>query len=156
MSPTARRWLLIVAGAALAWYLVICLAWAFRPLTDAQFVGNNPVKGTPVAQTVACNTLFAGTPRSKPLPDLKKISPNTPQGVTAANLTKYPGLATWGGYVYTRTACVSVQRQARVLFGIDTGAFLIVIGAISAVAIRLRRREVEPPLPKPTMATAAA
>lgn len=109
----------MAAGAVAVWYLVVLFSWAVRPLHDAIPVGTNPRDGKPVSQEVACNTLFAGHAHDGPLPTLPTRLPIYGQQ-----------------YEYNRTACTLVQRDARVVFGLDTLGALIVIGGLLYAALR--------------------
>ena len=164
MSPAASRWLKIVAAALTVWYLSVVFIWALRPLHDAIPIGLDPRTNAPVSKTVECNTLFESGAHDKPLPDLKLTAPvrdtlakDHKNYVVSdpALLKKYPQLAGWTGYVYNRTGCITVHNQARIVFGLDTLGYLVAMGAVGAVAVRLRRTPAPPPI-KPLMAAASA
>lgn len=119
MQGRGRRILLLAAGAVAVWYLVVLFSWAVRPLHDAIPVGVNPRDGKPVSQEVACNTLFATYAHEGALPTLPTRLPIYGQQ-----------------YEYNRTACTLVQRDARVVFGLDTLGAIVVIGGLLYVALR--------------------
>ena len=114
--------------------LVIGL-WAARPLEDSVPVGldwSPTVQDPPepqrlVSQDVECNTLFASSARpDEPLPTLAE----QPEGRPALD--------------YQRDPCELVQRQARIVFGLDV---LFTAGALTAlvwITRRLRHRDVTP------------
>ena len=103
--------LFLLAGAALVVWYVVVLVWALRPLSDSVPIGLDADK-RPVSQTVECNGLFDGTAIEGTLPVV--VAPND----------------------YTRSACTAVQRDARVVFGLDTVAFVLGI----ALLVVARRR----------------
>jgi hypothetical protein len=119
-----RRVALIGAGATAVWYLLVVVFWALQPLTDAVPVGIDYTQSPPaaVSVTVDCQSLFASAPRGdSPLPTLKE----QPKGS--------PPLG------YQREPCVIVQQQARIVFAIDTAAFLVVMVGFVWLAVRRRR-----------------
>jgi hypothetical protein len=119
MQGRGRRIILLAAGAVAVWYLVVLFSWAVRPLHDAIPVGLNPRDGKPVSQDVACNTLFAGHAHDGALPLLPTRLPLYGQQ-----------------YEYNREACTLVQRDARIVFGLDTLGMIVVIGGLLYVALR--------------------
>ena len=119
MQGRGRRILLLAAGAVTVWYLVVLFSWAIRPLHDAIPVGVNPRDGKPVSQEVSCNTLFAANAHDGALPTLPTRLPLFGQQ-----------------YVYNRSACTLVQRDARIVFALDTLGAIVVIGGLLYVAQR--------------------
>jgi len=122
----ARRILLLAAGAVAVWYVVILFTWALRPLSDAIPVGMDYTLKNPrlVSQEVDCNTLFDNRARSRdPLPELKPqpLNPLSPQIVPLQ---------------YQREACTLVQRDARIVFGLDTLGAIVVITGLVYFALR--------------------
>ena len=116
MARTDRLFLL--AGAVLVvWYAVV-VVWAIRPLTDAVPIGLD-TDGRPISQTVECDDLFSGTASDGSLPVV--VAPND----------------------YTRGACSAVQRDARLVFGLDTAAAVVGMAALVAVRRRARRHAAE-------------
>ena len=109
----------MAAGAVAVWYLVVLFSWALRPLHDAIPVGVNPRDGKPVSQEVSCNTLFAGNAHDGALPTLPTRLPLFGQQ-----------------YVYNRAACTLVQRDARIVFALDTLGAIVVIGGLLYIALR--------------------
>jgi hypothetical protein len=119
MQGRGRRILLLAAGGVAVWYLVVLFSWALRPLHDAIPVGVNPRDGKPVSQEVSCNTLFAGHAHEGALPTLPTRLPLYGQQ-----------------YVYNRDACTLVQRDARIVFTLDTLGAIVVIGGLLYIALR--------------------
>ena len=128
----------MAAGAVALWYLVVLFSWAVRPLHDAIPVGVNPRDGKPVSQEVACNTLFATYAHEGALPTLPTRLPIYGQQ-----------------YEYNRTACTLVQRDARVVFGLDTLGAIVVIGGLLYVALRSPMLAPVPPPASNSYATSA-
>lgn len=118
MQGRGRRILFLVAAAVAVWYLIVIFSWAARPLNDAIPIGADP-SGKPVSKTVECNTLFSSAASAGTLPVLA---------------TKLPLFG--DQYVYNRPACDLVQRDARIVFGLDTIGAIIVIGGLLFVALR--------------------
>ncbi len=118
MQGRGRRILFLVAGAVAVWYLIVIFSWAARPLNDAIPIGVSPA-GKPVSMAVDCNTLFSAAAHDGALPILP---------------TKLPLFA--DQYVYNRAACELVQRDARIVFGLDTLGAIVVIGGLLFVAMR--------------------
>ncbi len=119
---------MIGATALLAWYLCVLLLWAVQPLSDAVPIGTDwsptvlvpPKAQKQVSQAVDCNTLFAGSARdSSPLPGLNP----QPQGRDALT--------------YSRGACSAVQRDARIVFGLNTLFVLVALTGLILVTRRL-------------------
>jgi hypothetical protein len=125
-----NRWFPIVGAALTIWYVVI-LIWAVRPLADAVPVGLDP-DGRPVSQVVECHHLFADTAIAGTLPVVEP--PNE----------------------YTRGACTAVQRDARIVFGIDTAVFVLGLGGLVLGWRRVRRRLAIDALPAADGVTAGA
>jgi len=125
----------MVAGAVAVWYLVVLFSWALRPLHDAIPVGINPRDGKPVSQDVTCNTLFESPAHEGVLPILPTRLPLFGQQ-----------------YVYNRPACTLVQRDARIVFGLDTLGAIVVIGGLLYVALRTPAFEPAPPAARTTYA----
>ena len=119
MQGRGRRTLLLVAGAVAVWYLVVLFSWAVRPLHDSVPIGLDPAKGQPVSQSVTCNTLFASTTHDGALPTLRTILPLTSEQ-----------------FAYNRPACALVQKDARIVFGLDTLGMLVVVGGLLYIALR--------------------
>lgn len=129
MSSIARRSLLMVAAALLTWYLSVLFLWALRPLEDHIPIGVDPVKHQAVSQTVACNTLFAGSPRpAVAMPGLRPLLPLTGQQ-----------------FGYERNPCNLVQHDARLVFALNSLVLAVAGGGLVFVAIRLHRRGSAPP-----------
>ena len=118
MARTNR--LILLVGAALTVWYVVVLVWALRPLHDAVPIGLD-ADSRPVSQTVECHDLFAATPGGGSLPVV--APPNE----------------------YTRGACATVQRHARLVFGIDTAALLLGLAALVLVRRRARRLAADEP-----------
>jgi hypothetical protein len=115
----------LLVGAALTVWYVIVLVWALRPLSDAVPIGLDADQ-RPVSQTVECDDLFSGTAIDGTLPVV--VAPNE----------------------YTRDACVAVQRDARVVLGLDTAVAVFGMAALVVVWRRARRHAAdEPPVPVP-------
>jgi hypothetical protein len=123
MERRTRRILLITAGAVAVWYLVVALAWAVRPLSDSIPIGTDYTLKQPhlVSQKVACNSLFDDTASDGLLLTLKP----QPKG--------FPPLG------YQRSACTIVQRDARIVFGLDSLGAFVVIGGLLYLALRRQR-----------------
>ena len=125
-----RRFALIGMVATVAWYVCVVLLWAIQPLNDSVPVGvdNTLTPAKLVSVSVDCNGLFDSAPRDgSPLPALKA----QPQGK--------PKLA------FQREPCGVVHTHARVVFAIDTAAFVGVVALFVWLAIR-RRRSAQPPI----------
>ena len=120
-----NRLFLLVGAALTVWYVVV-LVWALRPLSDAVPIGLD-AENRPVSQTVECHDLFAATASDGSLPVV--VAPNE----------------------YTRGACETVQRNARLVFGIDTAAFVLGL----AVLVVIRRRALRLAADEPTVAVPA-
>lgn len=106
--------LFLLAGAALVVWYVVVIVWAVRPLSDSVPIGLDP-DGRPMSQTVECRDLFAGTSTDGALPIV--AAPNE----------------------YTRGACSAVQRDARLVFGLDTAAFVLGVAALVVARRRAHR-----------------
>ena len=133
MSSRVRRPVIIAAVALIGWYVVIVLAWAIQPLSDSIPIGvdhsskKNEPAGKQISQEVDCNTLFAGSARDAgPLPTL-------PVQLKGYDALQYP----------PRAACSAVQRDARIVFGLDT---LFLIAGLSGLILVNRRYGRETPL----------
>jgi hypothetical protein len=125
-----RRFALIGMVATVAWYACVLLFWAVQPLSDTVPVGVDNTLAVPklVSVSVDCNGLFDSAPRdAAPLPVLK------------AQPTGKAKLA------FQREPCGVVHTHARVVFAIDTAAFVAVVGGFIWLAIR-RRRSAQPPI----------
>jgi hypothetical protein len=133
MQGRARRILLLVAAAIGVWYLVVIFSWAARPLHDSVPIGIDPRTNAPVSQDVTCNTLFAGSAHDGPLPPLQILLP-----------------LKGGQFVYNRGACSLVQRDARIVFGLDTLGAFAAIGGLATIA--LRKPKPPAPLQRPAYA----
>ena len=126
---SGRRSIVLAASGVLLWFIAIMVFWAFQPSTDAVpsgvdqrvFVVARGPANTPYSQKVMCNTLFFSSARSLDLPAL----PDQPTGVTPLK--------------YQRAACTTVHREARLLFAIDTLAFLGLFAAGGWLLMRHRR-----------------
>lgn len=115
----------LVAGTV--WFAVV-MVWALRPQTDTVPVGidYNLVPPAAVTQDVECNELFAASAARGALPTL------TPQPEKAPALD------------FQRSPCALVQRNGRIVFGLDV-VFYLVLVAGAVVALR-RGRSSEPAL----------
>lgn len=111
-----RKWLLTATAVVVVWFAAVLVFWALRPLHDSVPVGLD-VNGAPVSQDVECTTLF----------DSHAIDAG------ALPVLEPP-------FEYTREACSAVQRDARLVFGIDVGVAVLALAAISLVAVRTRGR----------------
>lgn len=121
------RLLLLVGLAVLAWFVLV-VRWAVLPLSDTQPVGKDASKAV-TYQTTECGSLFDASPTGgKVVP-----APVTPPDVLAVE----PPLAEWA---FGRPPCELVHRDARIVFGIDVAAFVLLIGALGFVAMRTRPR----------------
>jgi hypothetical protein len=133
VNAKARRIVLIVLGAVVAWYVVIVLAWATRPLDDTVPVGNlpaweevEPVPGAdaPVpigvnvveTETIRCNSLFDGDALDGALPELP-----FPQ-------------------VFNREPCTLMRSNARLMFVVDTIVLVAALVGGTVLLLRARRR----------------
>src|SRR4051794_2646323 len=134
----ARRVAAIGLCAAILWYVLVLVFWALQPLSDSVPVGIDYTKSppAPVSVTVDCHTLFDSSARSgEALPPLKE------QPATAPPLQ------------YQRQPCALVQRQARIVFALDTAAFLAVIVGFGWLTLSRRRSSpVDQLKPDPSLA----
>ncbi len=124
MQGRGRRILLIAAGAVAVWYLVVLIGWAIRPQHDAIPIGidyDAPV-ARPISQKVTCNSLFNGTAHDGALPTLRILK--------AVNAPPFR---------YQRDACTLVQRDARIVFGLDTLGAIAGVGGLVYFAVRKER-----------------
>ncbi|MCU1393816.1 MAG: hypothetical protein JWM34_2244 [Ilumatobacteraceae bacterium] len=121
---------LLAAGAVAVWYVIVLFGWALRPLHDSIPIGVDPATSRPVSQPVTCNTLFAGSAHDGALPTLPTLLP-----------------LFVGQYEYNRVACDLVQKDARIVFGLDTLGAIVVAGGLVYVALR---RSSEPATPVTT------
>jgi len=127
MSSRVRRPVLIAAAALIVWYVVVLLLWAVPPLSDSIPVGLDrsptmlvpPGNAKQISQTVECNSLFSDSARDPgPLPTL-------PEQPTSFAPLEYP-----------RPACTAVQRDARIVFGLNT--VFVLIGLVGLAAVNRR------------------
>ena len=127
MSSRVRRPILIAAVALVGWYVIVLLLWAVQPLSDSIPVGldRSPTMLVPpkaekqISKTVECNSLFASSARDPgPLPTLPKQP------------------AVYAPLEYPRAACAAVQRDARIVFGLNT---LFVLVGLAGLVIADRR-----------------
>ncbi|MEO6125647.1 MAG: hypothetical protein ABIR32_18255 [Ilumatobacteraceae bacterium] len=126
MSSRFRRPVLITAVALIGWYVIVLLLWAVQPLSDSIPVSiDHSLKkyepaGRQISQQVDCNTLFAGSARDAgPLPAL-------PVQLPGYEPMQYP----------PRAACVGVQRDARIVFGLNT--VFVLVGLAGLVLVNRR------------------
>lgn len=133
MSSRVRRPVIIAAVALIGWYVVIVLAWAVQPLSDSIPIGvdhsvvKNEPAGKQISKEVDCNTIFSSSARDAgPLPAL-------PVQLKGYKPLQYP----------PRAACSAVQRDARIVFGLDT---LFLIAALGGLFVVHRRYGRETPL----------
>lgn len=119
------RLLLLVGLAVVAWFALV-VRWAVLPLSDTQTVGRN-AKNLLAYQTTECGSLFDSSPTGGKV----VLAPVTPPDVLAVK----PPLAEW---TYARPPCELVHQQARVVFGIDIVAFVVLMGGLAFVAMRTR------------------
>ncbi|HAN34646.1 MAG: hypothetical protein GYA65_10695 [Actinobacteria bacterium] len=134
---TRRTRIILMIGVALVAWFGITVRWATQPLSDTMRVGKNADLEF-VSQRVECGTVFDSDPTGgNPIPVLV-----TPADV---DLTKTPQWA------YPRTPCQLVHEQARLLFGINVGVFVVGFALLIVVALRLARR----PAPRAVPAAAA-
>ncbi len=148
MSKLSKR-LVAAIVAVVVYALVISVFWAARPLEDAVPVGMDysPLLLTPpepqrlLSQDVECNTLFAGSAR-----------PDEPLPVLPTQPADRPPLD------YQREPCELVQRDARVLLGLNVVAVALALGGLVWALRRVRRGDLDPaPTPAdPVRAGAAA
>lgn len=103
------------------WFALV-LVWALRPQSDTVPVGidYNVTPGVAVTQDVECNELFASSAVRGTLPML------APQPAKAPDLD------------YQRSPCTLVQRNGRIVFGLDV-VFYLVLVAGAVVALRRGR-----------------
>ncbi len=121
------RLLLLVGLAVVAWFALV-VRWAVLPLSDTQPVGRN-ADNKIAYLTTECGSLFEASPTGgKVVP-----APVTPPAVLAVQ----PPLPEWA---YGRPPCELVHRDARIVFGIDIAAFVVLIGALGFVAMHTRER----------------
>ena len=109
---------------SVVWYVLVLVFWALQPLSDSVPVGIDYTRQppAPVSVTVECQSLFDSTPISdEPLPPLKE----QPKGAPPLD--------------YQREPCVIVQHQARIVFAIDTAAFVAVLVGFVWLGVRRRR-----------------
>ena len=118
---------MIAAVALIAWYVIVLLLWAVQPLSDSIPVGvdRSPTLLVPpkpqkqISKTVDCNTLFASSAHDgSALPAL----PVQPE--------RYAPLE------YLRAACTAVQRDARIVFGLNT--LFVLVGLAGLVLVNRR------------------
>lgn len=132
MPRRARRLMLFAAAGLVAWYVCVLLLWAVQPLSDSVPIGIDLSLKQPkqVSKVVDCNSLFAGSARdSGPLPALNV------QPIDADPLT------------YSRTACTTVQRDARIIFSLNTLFVMFALAGMAYIARRLAGQPDLPPLP---------
>ncbi len=110
---------------ATAWFAVV-VVWALRPQTDTVPIGIDYTLVTPVAvtQDVECDSIFASSPVNGSLPTLTP----QPEGAPALDFQRDP--------------CELVQRNGRIVFGLDVLFYLVVVAASVATFTR-RGREAE-------------
>jgi len=120
MPRGPRRILLIAAGAVAVWYIVILFSWAVRPLSDSVPVGTDYTLKQPrlVSVAVDCNSLFDSTSSDAQLMMLKTQPPGQPP------------------LAYQREACTLVQRDARIVFALDTLGAIVVISGLLYFGLR--------------------
>jgi hypothetical protein len=122
-------------AALVVWYGCTLLFWAVRPLHDLVPVGVDNTLAPPAAVSirVKCNTLFSSSVRSAaPLPALNAQPP--PQ----------PALA------YNHTPCERTQKEARVLFALDT---VVAAGCLALLVWLALRRHPEEPVARSSLST---
>jgi hypothetical protein len=115
---------LLIAGAVAIWYLVVLFSWGLRPLHDAIPIGTD-YDASPqrlVSQDVTCNGLFDSSAHDGPLPVLRVL-----KNTKAFNFQQFQ---------YQREACTLVQRDARIVFALDTLGAIVVISGLTFVALR--------------------
>ncbi|MCB1001979.1 MAG: hypothetical protein KDB40_21985 [Acidimicrobiales bacterium] len=129
MSNSRKRLGYVVIG-VVVYAVALTVFWAARPLVDDVPVGmdwtptvQDPPKAQRlVSQEVACSTLFAADARpDEPLPVLVE----QPEGRDPLDFQREP--------------CELVQRDARILFGLNVVAVLALLGGAVAVRRRLPR-----------------
>ena len=125
MMTRRRRLLLMAVAALVAWFAMVTVTWAVRPLSDTMPVGRDP-DGLVYRRTV-CGTLFD----SNPTAGVTVPEPTTP---ATLDLTKYLPFG------FPRPPCVLVHHEARVLYAIDTTAFWLGLAALAFIARRTRPR----------------
>ena len=115
---------MIAAGAVAVWYVVIVFSWAVRPLHDSIPIGNdfNAVPQRLVSQDVTCNGLFDSAAHDGPRPTLRLLKDN--------------GDPAFQQFKYQREACTLVQRDARIVFALDTLGAIVVISGLLYFALR--------------------
>jgi hypothetical protein len=125
MPRGPRRILLIAAGAVAVWYIVILFSWAVRPLSDSIPVGTDYTLKQPrlVSQDVTCHSLFASSTWDGKYPALK------PQPLNKDRPDIVP-------LRFQREACALVQRDARIVFSLDTLGAIVVISGLLYFGLR--------------------
>ena len=127
MQGRGRRLLLIAAGAIAVWFFVVLFGWAIRPQHDSIPVGvdYDAAPQRLISQKITCNTLFSGSAHDGPLPTLRILHNTLAFGFQQLK--------------YQRDGCTLVQRDARIVFGLDTVGAIIGVGGLVYFAIRKER-----------------
>src|SRR4051812_35607896 len=128
MQGRSRRIVLLAAAAVVVWYVVVLFGWAVRPLHDSVPIGIDFDAKAPhlISADVTCNTLFAGSAHDGPLPVLRVLTKNTP----APNFQQF---------AYQRDVCTATQRDARIVFALDTLGMLVTVGGLTSLVVRRPR-----------------
>lgn len=121
----------------LALYVVMVVGWAIRPLHDSVPVGTDwsPTVAVPpkaqrqVSQRVSCNSLFADSPRGND--QLPTLTPQ-PEGRRAL--------------AYEREPCDLVQRDARLVFALDSIVTLVLLAGLLVYAVRKSEPHADDPV----------
>src|SRR3954452_12963344 len=120
----ARRVATIGVCAAIVWYVVVLVLWALQPLSDSVPVGIDYTKTPPAPASVKvdCQTLFdSAALGDQPVPLMKQQPPTSPP------------------LKFQREPCALVQRQARIVFALDTAAFVAVLVGFGWLTLSRRR-----------------
>ena len=126
MTDGLKRTLLIALVAATAWFALV-VVWAVRPQTDSVPVGIDYAAEphVPVSQDVSCNGMFSSSSHRGALPTLKE----QPKGSPPLDFQREP--------------CELVQRDSRIVFGIDVVFYAaVIVGAL--LVLRRRNRAAAP------------
>lgn len=145
MSRRTRILLGVTLG-LIAWFAVT-VVWATRPLTDAVPIGKDALDKVVVAN-VQCNTLFDDTAMdANEMPIVVALGDELPTSERPIIVQPVDAPGEWA---LPRAPCTQVHDEARLLFGINVGVFVLGVAALGFVAVRTQ------PTARPKMAAAAA